>query len=205
MEYGMDGARFDNITRVAQLSRRRALGLMLSAFAAGLLRDSPVAASQESADPFSRAGETCKSNYDCGALAPCKDGYCTPVGCLIDGAVYLTRESRPATPCITCSPTKQNWTTWQGTLQDGEPCHAPDGAQCLSATGVCKDLQCVRDSQLDGAGCGAFQVCCHGSCCDQGEICGEFGCEAHKCAMYRMQNASSEIQLDNPCELFWPL
>ncbi len=171
----MEGSRFDDLVRASATSRRGLLKLLAASIGAGLGIPRPGMAADK---PFKRAGKSCAQGQECGELAPCTNGVCTPVACLIGGAIYQGTEPNPDNTCQFCIPTLDNWTDWLGVMADGNLCTTGAGP-CNSSSGTCSSAVCVPEILADGTSCGPDQVCCSGDCCASGQCCGANGvCES---------------------------
>ncbi len=197
----MDGSRFDDFARTFVTSRRGALRTLLSGAAAGVAAVLPRAEAG-AANPLHRAGKRCNRGQPCGDLAPCTDGYCTPIVCEIAGASVSRGTPTPGNLCQSCAPTRDAWTAW-GNVADGTACENADGNPCLEVAGECIFGECVRDMLPNGTACGPGQSCCSGSCCDPGEGCGVFGCEPVESGCLILGNPYDDgvTNLGNPCEV----
>jgi hypothetical protein len=224
----LDGTRFDDLTRslAGCTSRRGALKSLLGAIGAGVVGavtgSQPVGAGADAdredrqraearGRPYRRAGKPCDAGQPCGLRAPCVDGFCTPLDCLIDGTIYQSGDLNPDSPCQSCAPTKDNWTDWLGAAPDGEACEVEDDASCLSTSGQCLSGECVREPLDDGTVCGGVpgRVCCNGECCSPTECCEPTGfCE--ECGPHCTidgdvyDDGVSNPDPDSPCEVCNP-
>lgn len=167
----MDDSRFDDFTRSVATSRRKALRLLLGASVAALLPFERGAAADFRVRPFRRVGKRCDHGQPCGFLAPCRNGVCTPIVCLIEDQIYQPTDFNPDNPCQFCLPTVDGWNTWLGTVGDGEACAFDSQIPCQSAEGVCQNVECIRDFLPDASECGVGGTCCSGVCCEDGNCC----------------------------------
>jgi hypothetical protein len=216
----MDGSRFDDLTRAMAtgISRRGALRALLGAAAIGLAGGLPrgtgfgLAAGPESKDEsvaewlVHRAGKRCWPGQSCGPLAPCTNGYCTPLRCLIGGRLYLPEKTNPDNPCQWCNPTLDSWDEWS-MIGDGLYCAYKSSTPCHFPFGICLDGECIRKQRADGDSCGPDQVCCDGSCCALGERCGANGCESEldDCVIDGTAYEPGQTNLDHDCQVCDPV
>ena len=184
----MDGSRFDDFARAFVTSRRGALKTLLGGAVAGVAavlapdetRAAAVVAAQavgERRNPLRRAGKRCIVGLPCGRLAPCTDGYCTPIVCSIDGTTIRRGRAQPgqSLPGLRAD---------EGLVDSMGERRGRDGVRergrdpCLEVAGECIFGDCVRDMVPNGTECGPESgAAVAAPAAIQGEGCGVFGCE----------------------------